>query len=124
MDKNQEQEENDKMSSKGIVQISAECKECRNPCNIHDYKKTKYSLSLSLFGPQVIVVRASKDLKKLPMEEFLGTLKVHEIKLNEDEGQRKGPNGSPDPFLAKMKPAPKANFTKSTPGTRGHATNT
>ncbi|RDX89038.1 hypothetical protein CR513_29281, partial [Mucuna pruriens] len=28
-------------------------------------------------------------LKKLPIEELLGTIKVHEIKLNEDEGQRK-----------------------------------
>ncbi|RDX60109.1 hypothetical protein CR513_61778, partial [Mucuna pruriens] len=37
-----------------------------------------------------IALRVSKDLKKLPMEEILGTLKVHEIELNEDEGQRKG----------------------------------
>ncbi|RDX87216.1 hypothetical protein CR513_31347, partial [Mucuna pruriens] len=27
-----------------------------------------------------------KDLKKLPMEEFLDTFKVHEIKLKEDKG--------------------------------------
>ncbi|RDY11934.1 hypothetical protein CR513_03347, partial [Mucuna pruriens] len=39
--------------------------------------------------PQVITLRASKDLKKLPMEELLCMLKVHEIELNEDEGQRK-----------------------------------
>ncbi|RDX84335.1 hypothetical protein CR513_34632, partial [Mucuna pruriens] len=41
-------------------------------------------------GPQVTPLRVSKELKKLPMEELLGTLKVHEIKLNEDKGQRKG----------------------------------
>ncbi|RDY11808.1 hypothetical protein CR513_03476, partial [Mucuna pruriens] len=40
--------------------------------------------------PQVPVLKASKDLEKLPMEEFLGTLNVHEIELNEDEGKRKG----------------------------------
>ncbi|RDX58410.1 hypothetical protein CR513_62276, partial [Mucuna pruriens] len=34
--------------------------------------------------------RASKDLKKLLVEELLGTLKVHEIEINNDEGQRKG----------------------------------
>ncbi|RDX78790.1 hypothetical protein CR513_40876, partial [Mucuna pruriens] len=39
---------------------------------------------------QVTACRASKDLKKLLMEELLGTLKVHEIELNENEGQRKG----------------------------------
>ncbi|RDX64780.1 hypothetical protein CR513_56619, partial [Mucuna pruriens] len=32
----------------------------------------------------------SKDLKKHRMEELLGTLKVHEIELKEDEGQIKG----------------------------------
>ncbi|RDY13896.1 hypothetical protein CR513_01108, partial [Mucuna pruriens] len=40
--------------------------------------------------PQVTTLRVSKDLKKLPMEEILCTLKVHEIELNKDEGQRKG----------------------------------
>ncbi|RDX72475.1 hypothetical protein CR513_48038, partial [Mucuna pruriens] len=40
--------------------------------------------------PQVITLRASKDLKKLPMEELLDTLKDHGMKLNKDEGQRKG----------------------------------
>ncbi|RDX97886.1 hypothetical protein CR513_19287, partial [Mucuna pruriens] len=39
---------------------------------------------------KVTTLRASKDLKKLPMEELIGMLKVHEIELNEDEGQRKG----------------------------------
>ncbi|RDY07733.1 hypothetical protein CR513_08110, partial [Mucuna pruriens] len=33
--------------------------------------------------------KASKDLKKLPMEELLSTLKVHEIELNKDEDQKK-----------------------------------
>ncbi|RDX82433.1 hypothetical protein CR513_36782, partial [Mucuna pruriens] len=32
-------------------------------------------------------LRVSKDLKKLPMEELLGMLKVHEMELNGDEGQ-------------------------------------
>ncbi|RDY00816.1 hypothetical protein CR513_15946, partial [Mucuna pruriens] len=40
--------------------------------------------------PQVTALKVSKDLKKLPMEELLGTLKVHQIELNKDEGQRKG----------------------------------
>ncbi|RDX73325.1 hypothetical protein CR513_47099, partial [Mucuna pruriens] len=35
-------------------------------------------------------IRVSKDLKKLPMEELLGMLNVHEVELNEDERQRKG----------------------------------
>ncbi|RDY02202.1 hypothetical protein CR513_14363, partial [Mucuna pruriens] len=39
---------------------------------------------------QDIALRGSKDLKKLPMEERLDTLKVHKIELNEDERQRKG----------------------------------
>ncbi|RDX87138.1 hypothetical protein CR513_31431, partial [Mucuna pruriens] len=39
---------------------------------------------------KIITLKASKDLKKLSMEERLGTLKIHEIKLNKDEGQRKG----------------------------------
>ncbi|RDX67636.1 hypothetical protein CR513_53459, partial [Mucuna pruriens] len=39
--------------------------------------------------PHVIALRASIDLKKLHMEELLFTLKVHEIELNKDEGQRK-----------------------------------
>ncbi|RDX69678.1 hypothetical protein CR513_51174, partial [Mucuna pruriens] len=38
----------------------------------------------------VKALRASKDLKKIPMKELLGTLKVHEIVLRDDEGQRKG----------------------------------
>ncbi|RDX96792.1 hypothetical protein CR513_20506, partial [Mucuna pruriens] len=38
----------------------------------------------------VTTLRVSKDLKKLPMEELLGTLKFHEMELNEDEGQLKG----------------------------------
>ncbi|RDX82448.1 hypothetical protein CR513_36760, partial [Mucuna pruriens] len=40
--------------------------------------------------PQVTTLRASKDLKKFPMEELLGMLKVHKMELNEDEGQQKG----------------------------------
>ncbi|RDX94545.1 hypothetical protein CR513_23062, partial [Mucuna pruriens] len=39
--------------------------------------------------PQVTTLIASKDLKKLSMEELLGILKVHEIELKKDEGQRK-----------------------------------
>ncbi|RDX98447.1 hypothetical protein CR513_18621, partial [Mucuna pruriens] len=38
----------------------------------------------------VIALKVSKDLKKLPMEEIFGTLKVHEIELNKDKGQQKG----------------------------------
>ncbi|RDX74656.1 hypothetical protein CR513_45571, partial [Mucuna pruriens] len=45
---------------------------------------------LRRWRPQVTNLRASKDLKKFPMEELLGTLKVHEMELNEDDGQRKG----------------------------------
>ncbi|RDX92880.1 hypothetical protein CR513_24934, partial [Mucuna pruriens] len=46
--------------------------------------------SLRRWRPQVIALRASKDLKKLFMEELLGMLKVHQMKLNEDERQWKG----------------------------------
>ncbi|RDX71873.1 hypothetical protein CR513_48720, partial [Mucuna pruriens] len=38
----------------------------------------------------ITTLRTSKDLKKLPMKELLGILKVHEIELNKDKGQRKG----------------------------------
>ncbi|RDX96158.1 hypothetical protein CR513_21215, partial [Mucuna pruriens] len=38
---------------------------------------------------KVTTLKESKNLKKLPMEELIGTLKVHEIELNEDECQRK-----------------------------------
>ncbi|RDX95233.1 hypothetical protein CR513_22269, partial [Mucuna pruriens] len=44
----------------------------------------------SLWRPHVITLRAFKDLKKLPMEEHLSTLKVHRMKLNKDIGQQKG----------------------------------
>ncbi|RDY05143.1 hypothetical protein CR513_11057, partial [Mucuna pruriens] len=49
------------------------------------------TLALAYEGiPQVTTLSVSKDVKKIPMEELLGTLKVHEIELNEDEGHRKG----------------------------------
>ncbi|RDX81479.1 hypothetical protein CR513_37835, partial [Mucuna pruriens] len=35
----------------------------------------------------VIALRASKDLKRIPMEELLGTLKIPNMGLNEDEEQ-------------------------------------
>ncbi|RDY00539.1 hypothetical protein CR513_16269, partial [Mucuna pruriens] len=35
------------------------------------------------------IFESFKDLKKLPMEELLATLKVHEIEVNEDDGQGK-----------------------------------
>lgn len=38
----------------------------------------------------MIALCDSKDLKSLPVEEFDGTLQVHELELMEDEGQRKG----------------------------------
>ncbi|RDY08299.1 hypothetical protein CR513_07490, partial [Mucuna pruriens] len=43
------------------------------------------------YGTQLVtVLRASKDLKNLLMEELLSTLKVHEIELNKDKGQHNG----------------------------------
>nr|KYP59242.1 hypothetical protein KK1_014674 [Cajanus cajan] len=35
--------------------------------------------------PQVTVLRASKDLEKLSLEEMVGLLKVHEMELQQDE---------------------------------------
>ncbi|RDX67553.1 hypothetical protein CR513_53552, partial [Mucuna pruriens] len=39
---------------------------------------------------RMTTLKASKDLKKLSMEELLGTLKVQKMEIIEDEGQRKG----------------------------------
>ncbi|RDX61302.1 hypothetical protein CR513_60480, partial [Mucuna pruriens] len=58
--------------------------------------------------PHVTTIRISKDLKKLFMEEFLGTLKVHEIKLRVGEGQRKG-----NSIVLKVQKAPKGSSSKS-----------
>ncbi|RDX92746.1 hypothetical protein CR513_25072, partial [Mucuna pruriens] len=55
---------------------------------IYSYKSSKEILPRQ-WRPQVIALKASKNLKKLPIEELLGTLKVHEIELNKDESQRK-----------------------------------
>lgn len=38
----------------------------------------------------MIALCASNDFKSVPVEELVGTLKVHELELMEDEGQRKG----------------------------------
>ncbi|RDX82237.1 hypothetical protein CR513_36997, partial [Mucuna pruriens] len=43
----------------------------------------------------VTTLKASKDIKKLSMEELCGTLKVHEIELDEDKGQHKSKIHSP-----------------------------
>ncbi|RDX68878.1 hypothetical protein CR513_52073, partial [Mucuna pruriens] len=40
--------------------------------------------------PQVTTLRASKDLKKVLMEELVGTLKVYEIELNKANNKKKG----------------------------------
>ncbi|RDX82617.1 hypothetical protein CR513_36573, partial [Mucuna pruriens] len=53
-------------------------------------KRFQDKYACTLWRPQVTTFKVSKDLKKLPMEELLGTFKVHEIELNKDEGQRKG----------------------------------
>ncbi|RDX91271.1 hypothetical protein CR513_26787, partial [Mucuna pruriens] len=64
-------------------------------------QKTKYLLNskarnflicafIEVEYEKVTTLRVAKDLKKLPMEELLGTLEVHENELNEDEGQSKG----------------------------------
>ncbi|RDX99450.1 hypothetical protein CR513_17501, partial [Mucuna pruriens] len=61
--------------------------------NNYDYI-TKILRSLPReWRPHVTNLRVSKDLKKLPMEELISMLKVHEIELNKDEGQRKGNYG-------------------------------
>ncbi|RDX84340.1 hypothetical protein CR513_34626, partial [Mucuna pruriens] len=49
----------------------------------------KYACTSVRWRPHVTTLKAYKDLKKLSMEEFLGTLKVCKIELNEGEGQRK-----------------------------------
>ncbi|RDX81033.1 hypothetical protein CR513_38328, partial [Mucuna pruriens] len=64
---------------------------------VHSYKSSKMWDTLALaydrasqWRAHVTTLKASKDLKKLMMEELLGTIKVYEIELNEDEGHRKG----------------------------------
>nr|KYP32546.1 hypothetical protein KK1_046742 [Cajanus cajan]KYP32549.1 hypothetical protein KK1_046745 [Cajanus cajan]KYP32551.1 hypothetical protein KK1_046747 [Cajanus cajan] len=39
--------------------------------------------------PQVIALRASKNLEKLSLEELIGLLKVHELELQQDDTRRK-----------------------------------
>nr|KYP55792.1 hypothetical protein KK1_002017 [Cajanus cajan] len=39
--------------------------------------------------PQVTALRASKNLEKLSLEELIGLLKVHELKLQQDDARRK-----------------------------------
>ncbi|RDX72870.1 hypothetical protein CR513_47598, partial [Mucuna pruriens] len=56
----------------------------------HDKVHSCKSLKKIQWRPQVTTLKASKDLKKIPMEELLGTLKVYKIEINEDEDQRKG----------------------------------
>ncbi|RDX82266.1 hypothetical protein CR513_36960, partial [Mucuna pruriens] len=53
-----------------------------------DYWKQRMDLRGTKNRRQAL--RASKDLKKLPMEELLGAPKFHEIELNKDERQQKG----------------------------------
>ncbi|RDX75498.1 hypothetical protein CR513_44607, partial [Mucuna pruriens] len=54
------------------------------------------------------IIKILQNLKKLPMEEILGTLKVHEIELNEDEGRRKGKS-----IALKAQKAPKRSSSKA-----------
>ncbi|RDY12257.1 hypothetical protein CR513_02957, partial [Mucuna pruriens] len=61
------------------------------------FKMTDHESIDKMFGwfqiiwrPQVIALRASKDLKKFPIEEHLGTLKVHVKEIKEDKEKRKG----------------------------------
>ncbi|RDX80228.1 hypothetical protein CR513_39250, partial [Mucuna pruriens] len=70
---------------------------------------TKILISLSRrWRPQDTTLRASKDLKKFPMEELLGMLKVHEMELNEDKGQQKGKS-----ITLKAHKAPKGSTSKA-----------
>nr|KYP75569.1 hypothetical protein KK1_019760 [Cajanus cajan] len=39
--------------------------------------------------PQVIALRASKNLEKLSLEELIGLLKVHELELQQDDAGSK-----------------------------------
>nr|KYP57965.1 hypothetical protein KK1_004253 [Cajanus cajan] len=41
------------------------------------------------WSPQVIALRASKNLEKLSLEELIGLLKVHELELQHDDAERK-----------------------------------
>ncbi|RDX91504.1 hypothetical protein CR513_26511, partial [Mucuna pruriens] len=60
--------------------------------NLKSLGKTydNYDHITKIFRSHVTALRVFKDLKKLPVKELFGTLKVHVIELNEDEGQRKG----------------------------------
>ncbi|RDX80235.1 hypothetical protein CR513_39244, partial [Mucuna pruriens] len=60
---------------------------------VHNCKSSKEmwdTLYSSLRRSQVTPLRVSKNLKMILMEESLGTLKVHEMELKENEGQQKG----------------------------------
>ncbi|KAL2330648.1 hypothetical protein Fmac_018229 [Flemingia macrophylla] len=56
--------------------------------NFHHIDKILRSLPRK-WRPQVTALRASKDLQKLSLEEFIGLLKVHELELQQDEVGRK-----------------------------------
>ncbi|RDX82208.1 hypothetical protein CR513_37015, partial [Mucuna pruriens] len=77
---------------------------------VHQYELFKIEdhepidkILLRQWRPLVIVLRAFKDLKKLPMEELLGTLK-----LRENKGQKKGKS-----IALKGQKAPKGSLSKA-----------
>ncbi|RDX92408.1 hypothetical protein CR513_25495, partial [Mucuna pruriens] len=75
--------------------------------NYHHITKILRSLP-KRWRPQVTVLRVSKDLKKFSMEKFMGMLKVHEMELNKDEGERKGKS-----IALKAHKAPKGSTSKA-----------
>ncbi|RDX61547.1 hypothetical protein CR513_60213, partial [Mucuna pruriens] len=95
---------------------------------VHSYNSSKKMwdiLALAYEGTsQVRAPKASKDLKKLPMKELLGTLKVHEIELNEDKGQRKDKSIVPSKLrnLVKKPLMKKDIMRKRSPLSQGRST--
>ncbi|RDX78363.1 hypothetical protein CR513_41368, partial [Mucuna pruriens] len=70
--------------------LNSKVKDSKISMIVHKYElfKMKDHESIDqMFGRFQII---SIMRKKLPMEEFLGTLKIHEIELNEDEDHQKG----------------------------------
>ncbi|RDX93728.1 hypothetical protein CR513_23964, partial [Mucuna pruriens] len=83
------------MNKKDEVVDYKGCNTCREYEKVYSCKSSKEmwdTLTLAYEGTSQkmestgTALRASKDLKKLPMEELIGTLKVHGMELNEDKG--------------------------------------
>jgi len=54
----------------------------------YDYIDTILRSLFRKWRPQVIALRTLKNLDSMSLEEFVGTLKVHEQELQQDEGPK------------------------------------